>query len=1504
MKKKIILIISLFLLFSITFSAVSANDIDNTTIANNDNNLIIEKEPLLGNSDVKTLTELQTELRNVGEGETITLSSNYEYSTGDPTGGIGISKAITIDGNGYTINGKNSARLFYIGSNNVVIKNLNFMNGNGGGQSGGAIFIRGDSCTIDNCNFTSNNVAYYGGAIYLDASKGTITNSQFKSNIASASGGAIYLTDKSTDTNISNSKFINNTATTNGAGIVWLSPTGILTNNEFINNKAGSGSAVFWTSNNGKITNNKFTENTASATGGALLIRGEKTTLDKNNFTSNTATDIGGAVYWDATQGTITNNNFIKSKSTTKSGGAIYISEKSTNAIIANNKFNNNSAKTTGAGIGSAGPSATITDNQFSNNWAGESGAALYCSGAKTNIKNNTFIENTVDRSGAAVYVETDGITFDSNILTDNSCLTGGAMRLNGNDGTITNNAFENNKATEGGGALFCNGNGNTLCNNNFTHNTAQNAAGGALLYNGNNYNINSNIFLKNIAGGYGGAIYGEGSNNKLNENKFIENSANRGGGALYFDGKDGSAIKNTFTDNSAENACGIRWNGDGATVTENTFSGNTNKNGQNIIYGDGAKASVTKNTFINNKESDNCIRWNSADAVIKDNVYQEKAKTTSLTLADVTVYYGETGKLIATLKDSENKVVSGKSVSITFNNKQTAANTNAQGQVSIDIKDLNAETYSASAKFDGDSQYEASNATATVTVNKAPTEIVLTDVKDIIFGQEIAITATVNATGGSVTFIIDGENTTLPLTSAGKAIKLFKPTLGDHTYNVTAVYNPSANYLGSSVSATFKTTKKPTTLTGENVTAYLGGKGQLIFTLTDDESKALGLRELTVNFNGQKYNQRTDSEGKIIIDLANLGIGTYSATVSYNGSEIYAPSNATAIAFVKSTIESEDLTANYGDAKYSAKFTDVNGKALAKGTVVTFTIGNDRYDVKVGDNGIATLDVNKTPGKYVITNINPMTGEATTNNITINKMPTETIISGVKDIYVGENLTAKVNVNATGELTITLNNETQIENYTGGDFRLDFNNLAEGDYTVTVIFKPANEYYIGSTANATFAVSKRANELTVNAKDIDEGQDAVFDVMTTAQTGNVTLNIAGKSYTQNLTNGKATFTVSNLTADTYKYTISTPGDDYYEGNTTQGTINVKSTTLIIDAPDLTKYYSGPERFVINVTDKDGKPAVGITLTVIINGEKYERTIRETGVTTFAIGLRPGTYDALIIFKGNDDFSPVNKTSQIVVKTTIYGENLNKIEKAPEQYIATFTDSSGKVLTDGKATFNIHGVFYDRAINAAGQAKLNINLGVGEYIITAINPVTKEESSNIIKVNTRFANHGNVTKLYRNDTQYYITLLGDDGKAVGAGQNVTFNINGVMYVRTTNENGTAKLNINLNPGDYIITAIYKGCMVSDTITVLPIIIADNIVMSYKDGTQFKAKLLDGQGNPYVNQTITFNINGLFYERKTDSEGIAKLNINLMAGEYIITSYYGTFATSNKITIRP
>lgn len=124
----------------------------------------------------------------------------------------------------------------------------------------------------------------------------------------------------------------------------------------------------------------------------------------------------------------------------------------------------------------------------------------------------------------------------------------------------------------------------------------------------------------------------------------------------------------------------------------------------------------------------------------------------------------------------------------------------------------------------------------------------------------------------------------------------------------------------------------------------------------------------------------------------------------------------------------------------------------------------------------------------------------------------------------------------------------------------------------------------------------------------------------------------------------------------------------------------------------------------------------------------------------------------------------------------------------------------------------------------------------------------------------------------------------------------------MFYERKTDASGLVTLNINLQPGDYIITAAYAGCMVSNNIKVLPVLTANDLTKHYTSNDQFEATLVDGQGRPYVDQKIGFNINGVFYYRVTDSSGIAKLSINLVPGEYIITSSYGYAVISNKITI--
>ena len=247
------------------------------------------------------------------------------------------------------------------------------------------------------------------------------------------------------------------------------------------------------------------------------------------------------------------------------------------------------------------------------------------------------------------------------------------------------------------------------------------------------------------------------------------------------------------------------------------------------------------------------------------------------------------------------------------------------------------------------------------------------------------------------------------------------------------------------------------------------------------------------------------------------------------------------------------------------------------------------------------------------------------------------------------------------------------------------------------------------------------------------------------------------------------------------------------------------------------------------------------------------------------------------------------------VALPIYAEDLVKIYKNDSQFEANIGVASEKV------TFEINGVNYTRNSNENGSAKMTINLGPGNYTIkTAFNGTTVE--NNIEVLPTLIAE--NLVKYYRNASQFFISLIDGEGNPV-SGVNITMNINGVFYDRLTNENGTAKLNINLEPGEYILTAIdpVTGLMMSYNITVLPVLSADNMEMKYLDGSTFNATVIDGEGNPLANASVTFNINGVFYNRTTDENGIVKLNIRLMAGEYIITSEYNEMRIANTITIK-
>jgi len=59
--------------------------------------------------------------------------------------------------------------------------------------------------------------------------------------------------------------------------------------------------------------------------------------------------------------------------------------------------------------------------------------------------------------------------------------------------------------------------------------------------------------------------------------------------------------------------------------------------------------------------------------------------------------------------------------------------------------------------------------------------------------------------------------------------------------------------------------------------------------------------------------------------------------------------------------------------------------------------------------------------------------------------------------------------------------------------------------------------------------------------------------------------------------------------------------------------------------------------------------------------------------------------------------------------------------------------------------------------------------------------------------------------VFRNNAQYYARFV-DVNSTPTAKTIVSFNINAIIYNRTTDENGTGKPNINLPSGEYILTA--------------------------------------------------------------------------------------------------
>ena len=647
-------------------------------------------------------------------------------------------------------------------------------------------------------------------------------------------------------------------------------------------------------------------------------------------------------------------------------------------------------------------------------------------------------------------------------------------------------------------------------------------------------------------------------------------------------------------------------------------------------------------------------------------------------------------------------------------------------------------------------------------------------------------------------------------------------------------------------------------------------------------------------------------NDGKKWTDLYDYSASAYSHT--YN-SQVACLKAFTVADMQNTTVTLNNITPKVQEfSEIIATVTDAKGKMAKIGEVI-FSINGTNYTAGVVD-GVAKISVYfDEVGDYVISanykNNGLYNGSFVQKTVSVTKTDVN-LTAYIGDIVYGENPIVSINVtsvagvNVTGDVVLTISGKKYIVNVVNGLAVFEIPEMLDaGEYHIDVSYLGSEKYNAADGA-ADFTVAKK--EITMNVTIDKDYRDITVNVnLSEKLDGNLTVLVNNTPYTLSYTNGTGSLIFKNLTYGNYTISAVFTKDNYQTVNVSEN-VEINSIKTVLEAENVVMYYRDGTRFAVVLRDIYGNPLANMNVTISINGRNYVKQSDENGTASLGLNLESKNYTVVTTFGGNSKYFGTRSNNTVSILSTLLSKDIVKYYRNGTQFYATVLDFKGNPLANTTVMFNINGVFYNKTTDENGTAKLNIWLRPGKYIITIFNLVTGEQAGNNVTVLSKIVENYDLVKYYKNASKFSVKILDSQGYPV-EGTIVTFNINGVFYYKETDSNGIASLAINLRPGKYVITTMYGQYDVGNNVTVLPTLQTSDLKMKYLDGSAFNARVVDGQGNPLANQIVKFNVNGVFYNKVTNDEGIASLNIRLMKGEYIITSIYNGFETGNTIKIQ-
>ena len=477
-----------------------------------------------------------------------------------------------------------------------------------------------------------------------------------------------------------------------------------------------------------------------------------------------------------------------------------------------------------------------------------------------------------------------------------------------------------------------------------------------------------------------------------------------------------------------------------------------------------------------------------------------------------------------------------------------------------------------------------------------------------------------------------------------------------------------------------------------------------------------------------------------------------------------------------------------------------------ATNSTLNVTVNNKTYEVIVNDSTSVTFTVPEVlkEGTYVV-EVLLNDGE----NHIFGSNSTELIVSKVSDyafapivpsdVIVGDTVTINVELpdDATGDVSVIVGENT-FNKTASANVEIDITGLVAGDNNIKIVYS-GDDKYTNKSSESIITAEKVEVELNNNTLNVEVPQNTVnpnFSIaLPSDATGNLTVIVNNKTYTQELVNGNATINVDDLTPRDYNATVTYSGDGKYDAITTTASLTVpkvevpiKNDTLVSETP---KGTTTPSFTIALPSDATGN------LTVTINGKKYNKELVNGSATLTITDLTPGEYNATVTYSGDSKYDSITSNATVSIpKPVLTSKNFAMLYTSGTKYTVRVT-VDGTAVNGKKVTFIINGKKTTATTNKNGYAAVKITLPpkTKAYTVSATYLGVKKTNKVTVK-SIVVAKNINVKKSAKT-LKIKVTLKKVNKKFLN-GKKVTLKFNGKTYKVKTNKKGVATFTIKKN----------------------------------------------------------------------------------------------------------